>query len=140
MSAGGIGVRGYTVEDHRMLFVCDQRGAADMVKARKFLLRQKEVEVFEWDNKKTKPSDVDQGSDEDGSAAKPDPMEKFREIQAENARKHKKLEREKAAAAKAAAAKEKKIRAQEKRNAAQAARAAREAEEAHHTTSGKSEL
>jgi hypothetical protein len=91
MISGGIDTRAYTIEDNRILFVCDQRGFKDMNKVRQFVLTQPETVEFEWNNKKSTPADIPKG--EDGEAAASDPLAKFQAMQEEQARQQKAAER-----------------------------------------------
>jgi len=106
MMTAGIAVRGYTIEDNRILFVCDERGFKDMNKAKNFLLRQPEVMEFEWNNKKSLPGDIPT-SDDEGEAPK-DPLAKFQEMQEEQQRKFKHEQRQKKKAEQEKAKKNKK--------------------------------
>lgn len=83
MMAAGIDVRGYTIEDNRILFVCDQRGYKDMNRVRAFLLIQPETQEFEWNSKKSYPGAVP--LDESGEPAAADPLAKFQAMQDEQA-------------------------------------------------------
>ena len=83
MMAAGIDVRGYTIEDNRILFVCDQRGYKDMNRVRSFLLLQAETAEFEWNSKKSYPGAVP--LDESGEPAVADPLAKFQAMQDEQA-------------------------------------------------------
>lgn len=80
MMTAGIAVRGYTIEDNRILFVCDERGYRDMTKARNYLLRQPEVVEFEWSNRKSKPGDAPM---DENAEPPPDPLAKFQAMQEE---------------------------------------------------------
>lgn len=93
MLAAGIDVRGYTIEDNRILFVCDQRGYKDMNRVRAFLLIQKETQEFEWNSKKSYPGAVP--TDESGEPAMADPLAKFQAMQDEQAAAAKKAARKK---------------------------------------------
>jgi hypothetical protein len=77
MMTAGIDVRGYSIEDDRILFVCDQRGYKDMNRVREFVLSQPETAEFEWNSKKSTPTAKDAGS--------PDPVAKFQQMQEEQA-------------------------------------------------------
>jgi len=85
MMTGGIGVRAYTIEDNRILFVCDQRGHKDMNRVRSFLLQQAETEEFEWNSKKSRPGDGVADADAGGDAAPADPLARFQAMQDEQA-------------------------------------------------------
>lgn len=52
----GVSTRAFAIEADRMLFVCDERGAADMRRVQLFVLQQKETLEFEWNQNKIKPS------------------------------------------------------------------------------------
>lgn len=52
--SGGVEVKGYAVEPAKVLFVCD-KGSADMVKVKKFVLDDEKVVDFEWNQKKYYP-------------------------------------------------------------------------------------
>jgi hypothetical protein len=133
MAAAGIDVRGYTIEDNRLLFVCDQRGYKDMNKARAFLLRQKEVVDFEWNSKKSFPGDVltDEEDASGDAAAAADPMARFQAMQDEQAalarREKRKAKREREARQR------KKKRAAEKAKAKKAAKAKAKQEQQQQT-------
>ena len=61
--SGGVEVKGYAVEAGKVLFVCD-KGSADMVKVKKFVLGSGDRVVdFEWNQKKYYPQMVDDDSD-----------------------------------------------------------------------------
>ena len=130
MLAAGIDVRGYTIEDNRILFVCDQRGFKDMNRVRHFLLGQPETLEFEWNSKKYQPGSLI--NDDDGEVSA-DPMSRFQAIQDEQARTAKREARLKKKAKEAKAAKKKlaKQKAEkQKKAAAKAAKAKAAAAEA----------
>ena len=52
----GVVSRLYAIESHRLLIVCDERGVFDMNRVKAFLLQQSELQEFEWNQQKTKPS------------------------------------------------------------------------------------
>jgi len=51
MATGGVDAKGYAVEDNKILFVTE-KGAKDMLKVKDFVLEQKEVVEFEWQQQK----------------------------------------------------------------------------------------
>ena len=145
MMTAGIDVRGYSIEDNRILFVCDQRGFKDMNRVRAFLLRQPETLEFEWNNKKSVPGDIPK-DEEGGDDAAADPLAKFQAMQEDaqqeakrKARAEKKAKEEKARKAKLAKAKKEretkqkaeaaKKKAEAEKTAAAAASAASQKEE-----------
>lgn len=60
--SGGVEVKGYAVETGKVLFVCD-KGSADMVKVKKFVLQDEKVVDFEWNQKKYYPQTADDEQD-----------------------------------------------------------------------------
>ena len=60
--SGGVEVKGYAVEAGKVLFVCD-KGSADMVKVKKFVMRDAKVVDFEWNQKKYYPQTANEESD-----------------------------------------------------------------------------
>jgi hypothetical protein len=143
MAAAGIDVKGYTVEDNRILFVADQRGFKDMHRVRTFLLRQPETVEFEWSQKKYKPGDMPTDDPLNDGDVSTDVLANFNAMQDENLRKERQEKRRKereADATRRAREKEKKKRAAQKKKkeqekaakakAKQDAKAAKEAEKA----------
>jgi colicin import membrane protein len=112
MMTAGIDVRAYTIEDNRILFVCDQRGFKDMSRVRSFVLDQKETEEFEWNSKKSKPGDKVASGDAAGGDAAADPLARFQAMQDEQAALAKRKERQ---AKKKAQEKKRKQRAEKKK-------------------------
>ena len=115
MMTAGIDVRAYTIEDNRILFVCDQRGFKDMSRVRSFVLDQKETEEFEWNSKKSKPGDKVASGDGGAAAggdAGADPLARFQAMQDEQAALAKRKERQ---AKKKAQEKKRKQRAEKER-------------------------
>lgn len=108
----GIDVRAYTIEDNRILFVCDQRGFKDMSRVRSFVLDQKETEEFEWNSKKSRPGDKLASGDAAGGDASADPLARFQAMQDEQAALAKRKERQ---AKKKAQEKKRKQRAEKER-------------------------
>ncbi len=123
MSTAGIDVRGYTIEDNRILFVCDQRGYKDMNRVRNFVLKQIEVVDFEWNSKKSVPGDV-LSEEEEGNSGKPaavaDPIAQFQAMQDEQAARQKREQR-RAKKEKEARLKKKKTEKAKKQKAKEAA-------------------
>ena len=120
MSAG-IDVRGYSIEENRILFVCDQRGAKDMNRVRQFVLKQSETEEFEWNSRTSKPGDV---INDEGEAN--DPMAQFQAMQEEQQAKERREQRKKRKAAQERKRKQEKER---KKKEAEKKKKAKEAEE-----------
>ena len=78
MNTGGINVRSYTIEDHRILFVCDERGWKDMFKVKKFVLEQHQVVEFEWNQQKYHPEPAGAKKEEAEEGDEPvHPLAKF---------------------------------------------------------------
>lgn len=130
MMSAGIDVRGYTIEDDRILFVCEQRGFKDMNKVRAFLLVQPETKEFEWNSKKSLPGE---SVSDDSDTVADDPMAKFQAMQEEAQQNAKREAKKKKKAAEAAKRKKeqakKKAQAEKKKKKAEAEKKKKAAEE-----------
>lgn len=76
MTTGGVASRAYVIEDDKILFVCDVAGIKDMMRVKKFALKQPETMEFEWNQKKYPKPEKPEEDDEDDIYQ--DPLEALR--------------------------------------------------------------
>lgn len=85
---GGVDTRAYPIDANRVLFVCDRFGARDMIKVREFLMSQKEVVDFEWNQKKVTKEQwlAGAGNNLDDELTYEDKFNKYKDEEARRAR------------------------------------------------------
>jgi len=73
-----VGAKGYAIEENKILFVTDEKGYADMNKVKRFVLKQRETEEWEWSQQKARPvKDADGNIVEDSNVEEKEPIDPY---------------------------------------------------------------